>query len=684
MRYKGVVLDPFQEEAVRAVDAEESVIVAAPTGAGKTLVAEYAIERCLASGARAIYTAPIKALSNQKFRDFSAHYGDRIGIKTGDVTLNPDAQIILMTTEIFRNTIFESPEAFHDVRYAVFDEIHYLDDIERGTVWEESIIFAPEHIRFVCLSATVPNLEPLAQWIRAIRPSVPLRVIIERNRPVPLDHALYVPGLGVKRLHELHKHEKGDIRGYFQRLDPDLNPNRARRALIDHLVEADRLPVLWFAFNRRECESFASLVHRPLLRDHERDEMTALYDALLERFDLVEDATTRHLRSLLEKGVAYHHAGLLPTLKEVVERLFSTGLIKLLFATETFAVGVNMPARGVVFNSIFKFDGRRMGPIKSREHHQMSGRAGRRGIDDRGYVYSVVEWPHVKAAEIERVAHGEIEPIRSQFNLSYATLLTLWERLGDKIYTAAEKSFANFDPQRRPEKRLQGKVAQIKKRLAVLRAMGYLREGKLTPKGQFARQIQGYELQVSELLFHGQLKGLSEEELAVVFHAVVYEPKKGDWARKIDHGRFKWVRKTTSGVVEDILRSEERADLEERTKALDFKMASAVNAWARGCAWAELEAHTGASDGDLVRYFRLTLQLLRNTMYALPKEDPLRDRLHGAARRLNRDVVDAERQLRMGVEMDRGAAGAVEPPPDPQGPPGGSEEDGENDLASAS
>jgi superfamily II RNA helicase len=254
MRYKGVVLDPFQEEAVRAVDAEESVIVAAPTGAGKTLVAEYAIERCLASGARAIYTAPIKALSNQKFRDFSAQYGDRIGIKTGDVTLNPDAQIILMTTEIFRNTIFESPEAFHDVRYAVFDEIHYLDDIERGTVWEESIIFAPEHIRFVCLSATVPNLEPLAQWIRAIRPSVPLRVIIERNRPVPLDHALFVPGLGIKRLADLRKHELGDIRGYFQRLDPDLNPNRARRALIDHLVEADRLPVLWFAFNRRECE----------------------------------------------------------------------------------------------------------------------------------------------------------------------------------------------------------------------------------------------------------------------------------------------------------------------------------------------------------------------------------------------------------------------------------------------
>ena len=551
-------------------------------------------------------------------------------------------------------------------------------------MWEESIIFAPEHIRFVCLSATVPNLEPLAHWIRAIRPAVPLRVIIERNRPVPLEHALYVPGLGVKRLHELRKHETGDLRGFFQRLDPDLNPNRARRALIDHLVEANRLPALWFAFNRRECESFASLVHRPLLRDHERHEMTAVYDELLERFGLSEDATTRHLRSLLEKGVAYHHAGLLPTLKEVVERLFSTGLIKLLFATETFAVGVNMPARTVVFNSIFKFDGRRMGPIKTREHHQMSGRAGRRGIDERGYVYSLVEWPHVKAAEIERVVHGEIEPIRSQFNLSYATLLTLWERLGDKIYTAAEKSFANFDPQRRPEKRLQGKVAQIRKRLAVLRAMAYLREGKLTPKGQFARQLQGYELQVSELLFRGALKTLSEDELAVVFHAIVYEAKKGDWARKLDHGRFSYIRKSTAPVVEDILRAEERADLEETTKPLEFKMASAVQAWARGCSWAELEGHTGASDGDLVRYFRLALQLLRNTYHALPKDDPLRERLRGAAQRLNRDVVDAERQLRMGVEMDRAAEGTSAPPVEPSGPPGGAEDAGEDDLASAS
>ncbi|HZE97649.1 MAG TPA: DEAD/DEAH box helicase [Planctomycetota bacterium] len=658
MIYKGVTLDPFQEQAVRIINDRESLIVAAPTGAGKTLVAEYAIEKCMAEGARVLYTAPIKALSNQKFRDFSQIYGDRVGIKTGDVTLNPDGQVILMTTEIFRNTIFESPEAFHDVRYVIFDEIHYLDDIERGTVWEESIIFAPEHIRVLCLSATVPNLEPLSKWIQTIRPTPPLHVIIEQNRPVPLKHQLFVPGLGLKNLGELRKYEQGDIRQYYQRIDPNANPNRWRSWMIDHLAEAKRLPVLWFAFNRRECEQFASLVQRPLLVPEERHHILELFDDLLRKFDLVPDATTEHLRKLLEKGVSYHHAGLLPTLKEVIERIFTSGLIKLLFATETFAVGVNMPARTVVFNSIFKFDGKRLGPIKTREHHQMSGRAGRRGIDEVGYVYSVVEWPHMRVADIERVIEGEIEPIRSQFNLSYATLLTLWEHLGNKIYTAAEKSFANFDPRRRGEKLFQSKVAQIRKRLSLLKAMGYIRDGKLTAKGQFARQIQGYELQITELLFRGFLKQLAEEELAVLFHAVVYEAKKADWARKYDHGRFKWLKKAAYAIVDDIGRAEERAELEDRTKSLEFKLAGVMNAWAKGCTWAELESHTSASDGDMVRFFRLALQLLKNTMYALPKEDPLRDKLRGAAHRINRDVVDAERQLRLGTPE-------VHPPADP-------------------
>ncbi len=670
MEYKGLPLDPFQEQAIRVVDRGGSLLVAAPTGAGKTLIAEYAVEKCLNEGRRAVYTAPIKALSNQKFRDFKAIYGDRIGIKTGDVTINPDAQVTLMTTEIFRNTVFESPEALADVHYCVFDEIHYLDDIERGTVWEESIIFAPEHIRFLCLSATVPNVENIAAWIRHVRPDVPLEVIREDKRPVPLKLSIWVPGMGMKGIDDLVKLERApDFQQYFRRFDRrELNPNQQRSRLIDQLVSQERLPVLWFAFNRRECEEFAAMLGRSLLNGEERSTMLGLYDDLLTRFGLAKDSTTEQLRSLLAKGAAFHHAGLLPTLKEVIERLFTTGLVKLLFATETFAVGVNMPARTVVFNSLMKYDGRRLGYIKAREFSQMAGRAGRRGKDAVGYVTSIVEWPHERAQDIDRVIRGKIEAIRSQFNLSYATLMTLHERLGDRLPTAAEKSFSNFQ-HRTPEKNERSwehKADQMKRKLSLLRQLGYLRDKELTTKGKFARNIQGYELQVTELLFGGVLRQLSEEELNVVFSAITYESKKSDWHRNFESPRQRWLRKLCYQKVDPILQGEDRCDLEDRTKELDFRLASAVNAWSKGCDWAVLESHTSASDGDLVRSFRLTLQLMRNTLYALPRGDPLRDKMHEAVSRMNRDVVDAERQLRLGseIQVKEGDEAAAEPTED--------------------
>ena len=653
MEYRGFPLDPFQEAAIGHIDKGTSVLVAAPTGAGKTLIADYAVAKCLSEGARAIYTAPIKALSNQKFRDFTALYGDKVGIKTGDVTLNPEARIILMTTEIFRNTIFESPESLHDVRYTIFDEIHYLDDIERGTVWEESIIFAPPHIRFLCLSATVPNVHVLADWIRQVRPDAPLEVVVEPRRPVPLRHLIYVPGLGVKRLEQLEKIEAGpDAAAWFRKTGADVNPNAWRARLIDHLAEEDRLPALWFAFNRRECEEFARLVRRPLLNESERKEILALYEDLLARFAIDrDDPTCETLRSLLGRGAAWHHAGLLPTLKEVVERLFTSGLVRLLFATETFAVGVNMPARTVVFNTLHKFDGVRVAYLRTREHHQMAGRAGRRGIDSEGTVYSVAEWPRMRAHQIRRVLHGEIEPIRSQFNLSYATLLTLYEHLGEKILTAAEKSFSNFHPEgSNPAKRsFEHKRGQMKRKLQVLRRLGYIKDRGLTTKGKFAKQIQGYELQVAELQFRGVLRELDETELAVLFCGITYESKKSDWHRKSDSPRFRWLRKTAYRAVDDILRAEDQENLEDPTKEPDFRLQSAVSAWAGGCTWEDLEGHTGASDGDLVRHFRLAIQLLRTTYHSVAADDPARPRLRGAVSRLNRDVVDAERQLRMGV-----------------------------------
>lgn len=659
--YRGVTLDPFQARSFEALDRGSSVLVAAPTGAGKTLIAEYAVERTVAAGRRAIYTAPIKALSNQKFRDFTAIYGDRVGIKTGDVTLNPEASILLMTTEIFRNTIFESPDSLADVQVAIFDEIHYLDDIERGTVWEESIIFAPPHIRFLCLSATVPNVDALAEWIRKIRPDVPLEVVLETGRPVPLKHLVNVPGLGVRTLPELQKLEHArDFATYFRRLEPGASPAHWRSRLLDHLAEQDRLPALWFAFNRRECEQFARMVRRPLLADADRKRILGTFDELAARFQIDDDDALGEFRELLSKGVAYHHAGLLPTLKEVVERLFSTGLVKLLFATETFAVGVNMPARTVVFDTLHKFDGTRVGFLRTREHHQMSGRAGRRGIDEVGWVYSASEWPHVRARSIERVISGQIEPIRSQFNLSYATLLTLYERLGDRILTAAEKSFANWQQGGPgPGRRLvEAKKRQIRRKLEVLRELGCLEGDELTPKGRFAKTIQGYELHVAQVLDEGVADGLKETELAILFCGITYEAKKSDWNRKVDTPKLRAMRKSAYRAVDPLLRAEARHEVEDPVKELDFRLMSAVQAWADGCEWHELPAYTGAGDGDLVRHFRLAIQLLRTTYHALEPKDPLRPRLRGAVDRLNRGLVDAERQLRLGVSD-------LEPPAEP-------------------
>ncbi len=658
MLYHGLTLDPFQEEAINRINENASVLVAAPTGAGKTLIAEYAVEKCLEEGSRIIYTAPIKALSNQKYRDFTNLYGDRVGIKTGDVTINPDAQVILMTTEIFRNTVFESPHSFHDVAYAIFDEIHFLDDIERGTVWEESIIFAPEHIRFICLSATVPNLDQISRWIRHVRPGTPFHTIIETKRPIPLHHSIFIPGLGVKRLKDLQELEN-QRRGhrYFAKVKQAQESHQWRASLIDHLRHQDRLPAIYFAFNRRECEEFASQVGHSLLTREEQDDILGIFDGLCDRFGIEPDANSRHLRSRIGQGIAYHHAGLLPTLKEVIERIFTTGKLKLIFVTETFALGINMPARSVVFNSLHKFDGRRVAFLRTREHHQMSGRAGRRGLDKEGYIFSVGEWPHVRASIYRRILHGDIEPIRSQFNLSYSTLLTLWDHLGEKIYTAAEKSLSNFAGGRRKKKSphgFAGKIALMKKKMTLLRGLDYISGGKLTRKGHFARNLQGYELQVSELLFSGVLDQVPKDNLVMVFNAVAYEAKRSTWHRILKMEPHRSIRKKTYRALNDIFVTERSLGIEDGTQEPDFKLASAIHAWSQGCAWADLEKHTSASDGDLVRYFRLTIQLLRNTMYALDRDHPLRPALRKSIERVNRDVVDAERQLRMGVEVPEG------------------------------
>jgi superfamily II RNA helicase len=773
-------LDGFQAQAIDAIERHDTVIVSAPTGAGKTVIAEYAIETYLREDRRIIYTAPIKALSNQKFRDFSAAWGDHIGIITGDVSINPQAPVLIMTTEIFRNTIFDDPARLADVEYVILDEIHFINDIQRGTVWEESLLFAPQHIGFICLSATIPNLDEFAGWLREVRPGLDVTVIQEAHRPVPLEHHIWLPGLGeaalgdVRKIHDatlrrgrrLKSHEVKRLLGAGQR-DP-----AGQGDVVAHLLRLGRLPALYFCFARAACENNASRYRfYGLLDEDERERLLALYDALCTNFELADDETAARVRDLVSHGVCFHHAGVLPILKEIIERLFATGLLKLLFTTETFAVGVNMPACTVVFENVEKYDGVDTRYLLTREYQQMAGRAGRRGIDPIGYVYARLDPTLVDADEIERLLTGEIEPTESQFNLSYSSVLSLYDQFSEEIYSVCERSFANYqniakvratelelaeleqvkppavvcfkdnprsirkyleareelnraknraEGERRrllrrypgrgagkqleremrfllqPISRLEQQLAdsackgcrdykvcsavqnevneyqngvdalrkrivelrhyqrnQIARRLNVLREFGYVDDRGLTAKGEMAAALYGFELPITELFFTGFFEDATEDEIACLMVAIVFESKRSGWYRSVDDGEIKHYLREAAQVLRDIERRERELGIENGTEPLDDNLTAATLAWLDGAPLTDLAQQTDASDGDIVRTLRHAVDLLRQFRRVVAAHELLKGRLDHVISRLRRGAVDAERQLRLGHEMDR-------------------------------
>lgn len=642
-RFRGYTLNAFQLEALTAIEAGRSVLLSAPTGAGKTLVAEYAIEETLSKGMRAIYTAPIKALSNQKYRDFKARPEVEVGIMTGDVTIRPEAPLLIMTTEIFRNTIFEAPRDLDDVEYVVFDEIHYMDDLDRGTVWEESIIFAPPHIRFICLSATVSNLTQFGEWIARAR-GTEVQVIRHDHRPVPLKHYLFMPGIGPRRAEDVKKF-------------PRLQRNRGRGPkfdVIDLLEQNDSKPALFFCFSRRECEARArENKKRGLLAPDEQRVMAREFDDICATFQIAPDGTQAELRALALEGVGFHHAGLLPLHKELVERLFTRGLLKLLFTTETFALGINMPARAVVFSALRKFDGTGFSTIKAREYQQMAGRAGRQGIDDEGLVYSIIDDDRLDLEEVRRVIFGQVEPIRSRFNLSYSTLLNLHRTLGPKIFEAWEQSFNNFQwirmPAKKREKNRKKQEHAIATRLDLLRTFDYIEgERELKEKGKLAALINGFELPVTELLDSGLFDWMSAVELVVVLASLVFEERRGDQYRRPPRQLLRETRADVERVVGRLIQAELDRQIGPTVRPPNWLIASVAHAFATGASFEDLGQYTSSSQGDVVRVFRLVIQLIRQVKKAVRGRQPLTDKLDEALLLVNRDVVDAKRQLELG------------------------------------
>ena len=460
-------LDLFQRRALDALDAGRSVLVAAPTGSGKTLVAEYAIAAALESGGKTFYTTPLKALSNQKYGDFvRIHGAANVGLLTGDNAINGDAPIVVMTTEVLRNMIYARSPALEGLRNAVLDEVHYLQDPARGAVWEEVIIHLPAEIAIVALSATVSNAEEVAAWMQTVRGET--EAIIEERRPVELVHLYLVGERGAEALHLLPTfvEDAGELRPnpVVSRLEGrgPARANRARRPrlrkpwrteVVERLADEQMLPAIVFVFSRNGCDQAVEQCLAGGIRltnSADRVALRRIADAHLENLD---DADLEVLGydswiAGLEAGVAAHHAGMVPPMKEAVEEAFTAGLLKVVFATETLSLGINMPARSVVVEKLSKFTGEHHELLTPGEYTQLAGRAGRRGIDEVGYA--VVLWdPFVGFDQVAGLASRRTYALTSSFRATYNMAANLVQRYPrEEARRLLDLSFAQYHADR--------------------------------------------------------------------------------------------------------------------------------------------------------------------------------------------------------------------------------------------
>ncbi|RKL30444.1 ATP-dependent RNA helicase mtr4 [Fusarium proliferatum] len=445
-------LDPFQSLSVASIEREESVLVSAHTSAGKTVVAEYAVAQCLKRNQRVIYTSPIKALSNQKYRDFEAIFGD-VGLMTGDVTINPTASCLVMTTEILRSMLYRGSEIMREVAWVVFDEIHYMRDKIRGVVWEETIIMLPDKVRYVFLSATIPNAFQFAEWIAKIHHQA-CHVVYTDFRPTPLQNYFFPCGGTGARLivDEKSNFNEQNFNKVMQEVeekkgaDPN-DPNARQKGkgknkktnkggadsgsdiskIIRMTIKKKFNPVIVFNFSKRECENLAMNISSLSFNDDSEKAMVRkVFNSAIESLSEGDRELPQiiNLLPLLERGIGVHHSGLLPILKETIEILFQESLIKVLFATETFSIGLNMPAKTVVFTQVTKWDGVKRRPLTSSEYIQMAGRAGRRGLDARGIVIMMID-DKLEPDTAKEIVTGHQDRLNSAFYLGYNMILNL-------------------------------------------------------------------------------------------------------------------------------------------------------------------------------------------------------------------------------------------------------------------
>jgi ATP-dependent RNA helicase HelY len=526
-------LDPFQREACASLESGRSVLVAAPTGAGKTIVAEFAVFLAMQEPhAKVFYTAPMKALSNQKFQELVAEYGpESVGLLTGDTNINSHARIVVMTTEVLRNMLYADSDLLADLAFVVMDEVHYLADRFRGAVWEEVIIHLPQAVRMVSLSATVSNAEEFGDWLQAVRGETD--VVVSEERPVPLEQHILMrtklidlfdsSGLAATNRvnpelvqmaryggRTLSSRQMKDVGRYHSKGGRPESFRMDRADLVDLLQERNLLPAIFFIFSRVGCDQAVRQVLRAgvrLTETHERDEIRAIVEercrTLLDE-DLAVLGYWEWLEGL-ERGVAAHHAGMLPAFKEVVEELFRRKLVKVVFATETLALGINMPARTVVLEKLEKFNGEARVPITPGEYTQLTGRAGRRGIDVEGH--SVIQWQDgLDPQSVASLASRRSYPLNSSFRPTYNMAVNLIDQFGrERTREILESSFAQFQADRAVVD-LARKVRQQEESLA-----GY-EEAMACHLGDF-KEYSAIRRQLSDLERQGaRLEGVSRGE----------------------------------------------------------------------------------------------------------------------------------------------------------------------------
>ena len=758
-------LDDFQKEALDHISNGKSVVVCAPTGAGKTCIAEFAIQRAIKNNERIFYTTPLKALSNQKFSDFSLKYGEnRVGLLTGDTSINRDAQIVVMTTEVFRNMLYgttfgDVKHSLNNVKYVVLDEVHYMNDEQRGTVWEESIIYCPTDIQIIALSATVANSQQLTDWINTVHSKTEL--VYTDFRPVPLRYFYYdsnnpnniMPLLTPDG--KLNKKIRPEKRGKDFR--KKLENKATSKQVINILREKNMLPAIYFTFSRKKCdEQMEKAAQLDLITYEERKQIEQIVEEYLKDNEHLRN--NKHLEYLFS-GVASHHAGLLPGWKVLVEKLFQKGLIKVVFATETLAAGINMPARSTVISAISKRtdSGHRL--LTGSEFLQMSGRAGRRGMDEIGYVV-IVGTPFQSPEEVASlVLHGS-NPLESRFTPSYSMVLNLLQRFnleetkelilksfgyysstdrlkpfyleqerlekalseikdfkcpyklnGDSIYLynkaknqyieyrkiaktlkkqakqkkqkhapeVAEfhqktsdfykqmvsftcnncqyykKHIKNIELETRFEKKYREFTKQIEeekdvywnnflKHKAVLEKTGYMKDDYPTEKGKTTAGIRAEnELFFSEIFLSGLLDDLNEAQLASVVCAITTEDLRADLFSQISVS--KEVRKVLN-QIKDIRRKlaniEKEEDIYKDNMYINSFYSPLIEYWINGGEWESLMDQIEAGEGDVVRMFKRTIDVLRQ-LTVIPNISPkLQETAKSAIKAILRPPIDID------------------------------------------